>query len=126
MAQKSRNTLKRSNTVNQQSATQQLNFINKHAVVEPYPHIKVDNFYPTLLSGFVDCRERPIVFILSHMHADHLRGLTNEFEPDINWNYGPIYCSDVTYRMMLLRFPHLEPFMIPLQFGEERVIGHLS
>lgn len=54
----------------------------------------------------------PIVYILSHMHEDHLKGLNGgigvgDFQANVHWNFGPIYCSDVTYRMMLLRFPHL-------------------
>ena len=48
------------------------------------------------------------------MHADHLGGLSGDeeardkFGPKLDWNYGKIFCSQVTHRMMILRFPHLE------------------
>ena len=54
------------------------------------------------------------------MHEDHLKGLTGgeygnaDRAPNLNWNYGPIYCSSVTHRIMLLRFPNLEPYLVPI------------
>ena len=76
-------------------------------------HIKVDNFYEIKNMRF---GKQHNVYILSHMHEDHLRGLSGmSHEPILGWNYGPIYLSDMTHRMMLLRFPHLEPYMIPIK-----------
>lgn len=39
------------------------------------------------------------------MHADHLMGL--EKPP---WTGGKIYCTEVTYRMLIIRFPYLEDY----------------
>ena len=47
------------------------------------------------------------------MHEDHLKGLTggdsNDYQnmPNLAWDYGKIYCSEITFRLMLLRFPNL-------------------
>jgi hypothetical protein len=64
------------------------------------------------------------------MHEDHLRGLSgsptdgNKFEisPNLAWDYGQIYCTTITYRMMLLRFPNLKEFMVPLELNKEHVL----
>ena len=57
------------------------------------------------------------------MHEDHLKGLITETVsgyykfrgPDLDWNYGNIYCSTVTHRLMLLKFPNLESYLVPLE-----------
>eukprot|EP01112_Ceratiomyxa_fruticulosa_P019844 TRINITY_DN6591_c1_g1_i1.p1 TRINITY_DN6591_c1_g1~~TRINITY_DN6591_c1_g1_i1.p1 ORF type:complete len:113 (-),score=10.17 TRINITY_DN6591_c1_g1_i1:430-768(-) len=38
------------------------------------------------------------MFFLSHMHTDHLNGLTN------TWNLGTIYCSVITRKLLLHKF----------------------
>ena len=49
-------------------------------------------------------------FILSHWHSDHYGGLTN------GWNYGFIYASEVTAKLLILNFPNLSSRVIPLPF----------
>jgi hypothetical protein len=61
--------------------------------------------------------ERPL-FFLTHAHADHLRGLSAD------WDYAPIYCSPVTRALVLGRFatfrlPHL---LRPLDAAERVVL----
>lgn len=62
------------------------------------------------------------------MHEDHLGGLTrgDYNAPDTEWSHGSIYCSEITYRLMLLRFPNLKPFMIPLEFNKDYTIESVS
>ena len=109
--------LSRSKTVAVESALQ---FIGKSGVVEPYDFIKVDKFHSS--------RKTIQVFILSHMHEDHLGGLTrgDYNAPDTEWSHGSIYCSEITYRLMLLRFPNLKPFMIPLEFNKDYTIESVT
>lgn len=42
---------------------------------------------------------------LTHFHQDHWFGLTP------NWDYGPIYCSEITKKLILIKFPKLERFI---------------
>jgi hypothetical protein len=61
--------------------------------------------------------ERPL-FFLTHAHADHLRGLSAD------WDYAPIYCSSVTRALVLGRFstfrlPHL---LQPIDAAERIVL----
>lgn len=42
------------------------------------------------------------VYFLSHMHSDHYQGLTNE------WDFGPIYCSEITKRVLLNKWPKIQ------------------
>ncbi len=48
------------------------------------------------------------IYFLTHMHsgtppsADHYRGLSN------GWRHGPIYCSSLTCKLLMRRFPKLE------------------
>lgn len=48
------------------------------------------------------------VFFLTHMHADHTKGLTQQ------WHRGPIYCSAITASLLALKFPHLDIRILPL------------
>lgn len=93
-----------------------LKFINGKGMVEPYPFIRVDNFYEDGIM-YQDGKTQT-VFILTHMHADHLGGLTRDWQPVMSWNYGPIYCSEPTYKMMLLRFKHLKQYLRPVPLNE--------
>ncbi|EGR29145.1 hypothetical protein IMG5_161990 [Ichthyophthirius multifiliis] len=52
------------------------------------------------------------LYFLTHMHSDHYQGLSQ------NWNYGPIYCSKTTKRLLLQKFPHLKRVMA-LDMNEE-------
>ncbi|CBZ55125.1 conserved hypothetical protein [Neospora caninum Liverpool] len=45
--------------------------------------------------------DNPWVFLLSHLHADHIGGLHGR------WQDGSIFCSPTTRRLLLLRFPAL-------------------
>ncbi|KAI9480404.1 MAG: beta-lactamase-like protein [Benjaminiella poitrasii] len=47
-------------------------------------------------------------YLLSHFHSDHYRGL------DANWTHGPIYCSDITARLLQTKLGVLEDFVYPL------------
>ena len=78
-------------------------------IVEPFSDFKVDNFYCShgKRRGF-------FAFFLSHMHEDHLKGLTRMspggfYAPDEDWDYGTIYTSPISKALLLLRFPHLKP-----------------
>lgn len=42
---------------------------------------------------------------LTHFHQDHWFGLTP------NWDYGPIYCSEITKKLILIKFPKVERFI---------------
>ena len=100
--------------------------MNPENVLEPYNQIKIDNFFPSKLGGNpADPGE--LIYILTHMHEDHLTGLVEEVKngfftnrnPIYDWHNGKIYVSVVTHRLMLLKFPNLEPYMIPLELGKE-------
>lgn len=55
------------------------------------------------------------IYFLTHMHSgeflkiykhkkniqDHYYGLSS------NWDYGPIYCSEITKKVCLIRFPNI-------------------
>ncbi|KEP63547.1 UNVERIFIED_CONTAM: hypothetical protein HHA_311730 [Hammondia hammondi] len=45
--------------------------------------------------------DNPWVFLLSHLHTDHISGLHGR------WQEGRIFCSPTTRRLLLLRFPSL-------------------
>ena len=53
-------------------------------------------------------------------HLDHLKGLTKvggqgySF-PDEDWDHGTIYTSPTSMTLLLLRFPHLAPYVQPLE-----------
>ncbi|KAH7373196.1 hypothetical protein KP509_17G043700 [Ceratopteris richardii] len=48
------------------------------------------------------------VFFLTHMHADHIKGLSQQ------WRRGPIYCSSITAALFNLKFPNLDIRVLPL------------
>jgi ATP-dependent DNA ligase I len=48
-------------------------------------------------------------YFLTHAHSDHTTGLKD------NWNLGPIYCSEITSRLIACRYPNVDPsFFSPL------------
>ena len=42
------------------------------------------------------------------------------------WNFGNIYCGKTTYNLMLVRFPDLKEFLIPVNYNEEYVIDEMN
>ncbi|KAI0978942.1 hypothetical protein GJ496_005888 [Pomphorhynchus laevis] len=54
--------------------------------------------------------KHPEVFILSHVHDDHIRGLRN------SWSLGPIYCSEITGQLLRLKFKLHDIVLRPLSF----------
>ncbi|KAI8047583.1 DNA repair metallo-beta-lactamase-domain-containing protein [Gilbertella persicaria] len=51
-------------------------------------------------------------YFLSHFHADHYTGL------DRNWTHGPIYCSEVTARLVKRKLGVTEDFIYALPLDE--------
>ncbi|CEM13793.1 unnamed protein product [Vitrella brassicaformis CCMP3155] len=70
----------------------------------PDTNIVVDYFGPV--------RGGPHVYFLTHTHADHLTGLSNQ------WGGGFIYCSPVCCKLLLQKFPHLQPLLVPLELNQ--------
>ena len=79
------------------------------------------DFTNIIIDDFRRGKQNPFnkyVYILTHVHTDHLRGLSN------SWNYGLIYCSKITAHLILNKFPDLksvlrivplyQPYQIPL------------
>lgn len=87
-----------------------------NGVVEPFLDFKVDNFYPNGISGQGRTNRNYFCFFLSHMHEDHLKGLSRMSGPGFNvpdeeWDHGKIYTSTTSKILLLLRFPHLRPYV---------------
>ncbi|KAH3764066.1 kinase domain protein [Pelomyxa schiedti] len=74
----------------------------------------IDDFVCPLVPGTAE------VFFLSHFHYDHYVGLSDSF------SRGIIYCSEVTRKLLLHKFPHLSGIVEALAMGEERVISAKS
>lgn len=55
--------------------------------------------------------EGTVLFFCSHAHDDHLQGLHND------WKRGVVYCSAMTARLLVLRWPALEARLSPLDLG---------
>jgi Cft2 family RNA processing exonuclease len=76
---------------------------------------KVDNFWASFPEEFT--------FFLSHNHEDHLTGLNKggnygggaAMMPRLDWNFGKIYTSEVSAKILLFRFPHLEKYVVKLE-----------
>lgn len=47
-------------------------------------------------------------FFLTHMHADHYKGLHND------WSQGTIYCSELTSLLLLQKWPRLTTNVVPV------------
>lgn len=52
------------------------------------------------------------IFFLSHMHTDHTKGLEK-----VSWGFGDIYCSPITAKLMVSKFPHLKDKAKPLELN---------
>ena len=87
--------------------------------MEPlFPDFKVDNFYAN--------RKGKYMFFLSHNHEDHLDGLTVKVsatatfkKPKLDWANGSIFTSEHSAKILLDRFPHLQPYTVPLKLMTE-------
>ena len=73
-------------------------------------NIRVDNFQ------YRQQDRTRYIYFLSHCHADHLRGLSN------NWNHGKIYCSFLSKKLIVDQFPGLKDFVVDLEMDEEHWI----
>ena len=57
-----------------------------------------------IVDDFDFCKSYPkntFVHFLTHFHSDHYEGLTPL------WDYGPIYCTNITKKFILNKFPKL-------------------
>jgi Cft2 family RNA processing exonuclease len=62
-----------------------------------FTNIIIDDFRKGKLNPF-----NRYLYILTHIHSDHLKGLSN------SWDYGIIYCSQITANLILNKFPNLK------------------
>lgn len=77
------------------------------------PHIAntniiVDDFRFSARSGLYN----NFIFFLSHMHADHYRGISNSFST------GKIFCSKETGILLQCKFPGVKDLIIPLEYNK--------
>lgn len=63
--------------------------------------------------------EDPPLHFLSHIHTDHTLGL------DSSWP-GPLYCSEVTGRLVVERLQVREELVVPLEVGQAHVLWTAS
>ncbi|KAM7270522.1 hypothetical protein ACFE04_029736 [Oxalis oulophora] len=57
-------------------------------------------------------REESRLYFLTHMHADHIQGLTS------NWSKGPLFCSLITAKLFPSKFPNFDlSLLIVLDIG---------
>ncbi|CAE8738800.1 unnamed protein product, partial [Polarella glacialis] len=64
---------------------------------------------PVAVDSF-DHHQPGLIFFCSHAHEDHLVGLGGR------WSRGPIFCSPITAKLLLLRWPTLK-VLRPLAVG---------
>ena len=81
-----------------------------------------------MVDDFDYCKKYPkntFIHFLSHYHWDHYKGMTP------GWDYGPIYCSEITKNLILANFPDIKnittaemntKFKVPLDPEGKRVI----
>lgn len=79
-------------------------------VIISYTNIIVDEFSTARNNPF-----NKYIHFLTHIHTgtyymingiDHLKGLSN------SWDYGTIYCSSITKKLILLKFPRLSKCLV--------------
>lgn len=81
-------------------------------VLISFTNIVVDDFYHRRRTHLA-CN---YIYFLTHWHAgnhfcyrDHYWGLISK------WNYGPIYCSEVTKKLLLTKYPKLDSIVFGLE-----------
>ncbi|XP_009788256.1 uncharacterized protein [Nicotiana sylvestris] len=61
------------------------------------------------------------VYFLTHLHADHVRGLTP------NWTRGPLYCSRITAKLFPIKFPGFDLSLLRIvEIGHWHSVSLLS
>lgn len=76
-----------------------------------FTNIIIDDFRKGKLNPF-----NKYIYILTHIHSDHLRGLNN------SWNYGPIYCTKITAALIVNKYPNLAHYVKVLSLEEPHKI----
>lgn len=56
------------------------------------------------------------IYLLSHFHTDHLKGLNSK------WNFGTIYCSNITKDLIIKKFRINPKLIIGVEFDETKWI----
>ena len=72
-----------------------------------------------IVDDFDYCKNYPkntFIHFLSHFHADHWFGMTPL------WDYSPIYCSEITRKLILNKFPLLDKFITTFPLNELNTI----
>ena len=75
-----------------------------------HSNIRIDNFQ------YMRNDLTQYVFFLSHCHTDHIIGLHS------SWNYGKIYSSIISKKLICAQFPHLKDYVIGLEMDQEHWI----
>lgn len=61
------------------------------------------------------------VYFLTHLHADHLCGLTSK------WSRGPLYCSRITAKLFPIKFPDFDLSLLRIvEIGHWHSVSLLS
>jgi len=71
-----------------------------------------------IVDDFDYCKNFPkgtFIHFLSHFHADHYFGMST------CWNYGPVYCSEITKKLILTTFPKIPDIRV-LEMNKEHTI----
>lgn len=76
----------------------------------PGTNIKVDDFRTAGI------QKNEFVFLLSHMHTDHLKGLSD------TWDHGRIYTSETNARLVADKFPNLALCVTGIKVLESREV----
>lgn len=71
-----------------------------------------------IVDDFDYCKNFPkgfFIHFLTHFHADHYFGMST------CWNYGPIYCTELTKNMILSVYPKI-PNITALELNKKYTI----
>ena len=66
-----------------------------------------------IVDDFGYCKSFPkntFIHFLTHFHADHWDGMTPL------WDYGPIYCSNITANLIVNKFPKLDHLIVRCEY----------
>jgi len=80
------------------------------------PSFKVIDGTKFIVDGFQYKSEDYKHYFLSHFHSDHYVGITK------TWNFGPIYCSEETARLVSLKLGVDDKYLVPLKWNEYTTI----